>query len=104
MFILVLSYHNKQCYPPVNSLLSCLPLPLPLRKDIFVTHCISLCNYRAKERNAIVCHRGCHAGFHSNQGLYQLISLIREGERRETDHWNQLVRMKTSTLTALGGT
>ncbi len=48
MSILVLSYDNKRCYPPVNLVLSSLPLPLPLRKDIFVTHHICLCNYREK--------------------------------------------------------
>lgn len=92
----------KPCYPPVNSMLSC--LPLPLREDSFVTHRICLCNCRPKEKKAMVCHGGCHAGFHSNPWLYQLISLIREGERRETNHWNQLGGMKTSTLAAFSGT
>lgn len=82
---------------PVNSMLSC--LPLPLGKHIFVTHA-AFVHVTTEQEREIVCHRRCHAGFHSNQRLYQLISLIREGERRETNHWNQLVTMKTSTLTA----
>lgn len=51
-----------------------------------------------------MCHKGFHAEFSSKQRQYRLISLIREEERRQSNHWNQLFTMKNSTLAGCSGT
>lgn len=51
-----------------------------------------------------MCHKGFHAECSSKQRQYRLISLIREEERRQSNHWNQLFTMKNSTLAGCSGT
>lgn len=76
----------------------CRHFPFALKKGHFCD------TYAHRAGKAIVCHGGCQAGFPSNQRVYQLISLIIEGERRGTYHWSQLATMKTSTIVAFSGT
>lgn len=76
---------------PINSLPSC--LPLPLKKRTFSSHTFV---YVTTEQERQSCAVVFMQGFSPTEGSISW--------RGETCHWNQLVRMKPSTLAAFSGT
>lgn len=94
---------SVQIIPLDKPLILCLPLPPNLEdkwENTLLKITETVCVYITKNRRQGWCQRGCHVEFSfcflSKHGLYQWIFLIREEEKRDSNHWNQLVRMKTS--------
>lgn len=108
----VIGLCSVQIIPLDKPLLSCLPLPPNLedkwentRLKITETVCVYITKNRRQgcAREVVMWIFIFYFFCVSKHGLYQWIFLIREEEKRDSNHWNQLVRMKTSPFAVTCG-